>query len=74
MSGTDGTWHANDSVDQFSARARRHRFVERVERGLVEPLARDERLGMVGDTRGFGHDLGFSFFGRPAGGNRPRTE
>jgi hypothetical protein len=33
------------SIDQFGPGAGRHRLVERMERRLVEPLARDEHAG-----------------------------
>jgi hypothetical protein len=48
---------SHDSPDQLGAGAGRHCLLERMERGLVEPLACNQGLGRVDRARAFGHDL-----------------
>ena len=54
--GPDGTGHEDHSVNQLGPGAGRHRLVEGVERGLVEPLALDERPGRGIHRGAFRHD------------------
>ena len=56
----DGAGHVDHSIDQLGPRAGRHRLVESMERGLVKPLALDERAGRATNGSAFGHDLTIS--------------
>jgi hypothetical protein len=53
----DRAGQIHDSIDQLSPRTLRHRFVKRVERGLIEPLALDQRSGRFDHLHALGHDL-----------------
>src|SRR5271157_650357 len=60
----DRTGHIDDSIDQFGPGTGRHRFVERVEGGLVEPLTLDQRAGRIEHLGALGHDLTISSIDR----------
>ena len=60
----DRTGHIDDSIDQFGPGTGRHRLVERMERGLVEPLALDQRAGRIDHLGALGHDLTISSIDR----------
>ena len=60
MRGADRTGHENNSVDQLSPRAGRHRLVKGMERWLVESLALDKRSRQVDNRGALRHDPAIS--------------
>src|SRR5205085_1050480 len=57
MLAADRTGYIDDSIDQFGPGPGRHRLVERVKRGLVEPQTFDQRARRGFRCRAIGHEL-----------------